>query len=192
MSVTQTLAAAVEPAAGTHADLSPVAIRTATPDDAPAIYALVASNREQGHLLPRSLDDLVAHAGRFLVLVAGANVLGCGEVAPLSRTVAEIRSLVVDAACRGRGLGSRLVDALKRRARADGHRTLCAFTHQPASFVRQGFSIVPHVWLPEKIATDCHACPLFRHCGQYAVSFSLDRVGRRPEAPAQAPREARA
>ena len=32
-----------------------------------------------------------------------------------------------------------------------------------------GFSIVPHVWLPEKIVTDCHTCPLFRRCGQYAV-----------------------
>ena len=179
MTVTQTLAAAAPPAAPSPVALSAVAIRAATPDDAPAIYALVASNLEQGHLLPRSLDDLVAHAGRFLVLVAGAEVLGCGEVAPLSRTVAEIRSLVVDASCRGRGLGTRLVDSLERRARARGHRTLCAFTHQPASFVRQGFSIVPHVWLPEKIAADCHACPLFRQCGQYAVSFSLDHLGSR-------------
>ena len=193
MTVTQTVAtAAAEPGARTRADLSSLAIRTATPDDAPAIYALVASNLEQGHLLPRAIDDLVAHASRFLVLVSGAEVVGCGEVAPLSRTVAEIRSLVVDTSCRGRGLGSRLVDALKLRARAEGHCTLCAFAHQPASFVRQGFSIVPHVWLPEKIATDCHACPLFRRCGQYAVSFSLDRLGRRLEAPAASAREAHA
>ncbi len=179
MTVTATVAVAATPAASLPVDPSGVAIRAATPDDAPAVYALVMSNLEQGHLLPRPLDDLVAHAGRFLVLVSGAEVIGCGEVAPLSRTVAEIRSLVVDASCRGRGLGTRLVDALKRRARARGHRTLCAFTHQPASFVRQGFSIVPHVWLPEKIATDCHACPLFRRCGQYAVSFSLDHVAPR-------------
>lgn len=153
-----------------------VTIRVATPDDAPAIFALVAANLEQGHLLPRALDELVAHARRFLVLATEEDeVVGCGEVAPLSATVAEIRSLVVDARCRGAGLGSGLVNALKRRARLDGYLTLCAFTHQPTSFVRQGFSIVPHVWLPEKIATDCHACPLFRRCGQYAMSFSLER-----------------
>jgi N-acetylglutamate synthase-like GNAT family acetyltransferase len=32
-----------------------------------------------------------------------------------------------------------------------------------------GFSIVPHVWLPEKIVADCHTCSHFRNCGQYAV-----------------------
>lgn len=153
-----------------------VGIRRATADDAAAIFGLVAANLEEGHLLPRTLDDLVAHAGRFLVLADEAGeVVGCGELAPLSTAVAEIRSLVVDARLRGVGLGSRLVTALKRRAQLDGHRTLCAFTHQPASFVRQGFSIVPHQWLPEKIATDCHACPLFRRCGQYAMAFPVER-----------------
>jgi hypothetical protein len=51
--------------------------------------------------------------------------------------------------------------------------TLCAFTHQPSHFVRLGFSIVPHVWVPEKIARDCVSCSLFRQCGQYAVSLQL-------------------
>jgi amino-acid N-acetyltransferase len=153
-----------------------VTIRRATPDEAAAIFELVTANIEQGHLLPRTFDDIVAHAGRFLVLAdEGDDVLGCGELAPLGPAVAEIRSLVVDARCRGVGLGSRLVTALKGRARLDGYRTLCAFTHEPTSFVRQGFSIVPHQWLPEKIATDCHACPLFRRCGQYAVAFPVDR-----------------
>jgi hypothetical protein len=37
-----------------------------------------------------------------------------------------------------------------------------------------GFSIVPHLWLPEKIFTDCVKCPLFRQCGQYAMLLPLD------------------
>ncbi len=32
---------------------------------------------------------------------------------------------------------------------------------------------MPHVWVPEKIAHDCTACPLFRRCGQYAVTLAL-------------------
>jgi len=163
------------PGAGFAAS-GPVTIRCATVDDAAALFGLVAANLEEGHLLPRSLDDLVAHARRFLVLAdETGEVVGCAELAPLSAAVAEIRSLVVDARLRGVGLGSRLVTALKRRAQLDGYRTLCAFAHQPASFVRQGFSIVPHQWLPEKIATDCHACPLFRRCGQYAMAFPVER-----------------
>ncbi len=120
--------------------------------------------------------DPSAHAHRFLVIVDRGLVIGCGEIAPLSRTVAEIRSLVVDERYRGQGLGSRLIEALRRLARIEEFQTLCAFTHQPTNFVRLGFSIVPHVWLPEKITHDCHTCPLFRTCGQYAMWYALQPV----------------
>ena len=100
-------------------------------------------------------------------------VIGCGELAPLSGEVAEVRSLVVDEASRGQHAGVALVTALADRARELGYVTLCAFTHQPSHFVRLGFSIVPHVWVPEKIAHDCVTCSQFRHCGQYAVSLQL-------------------
>jgi len=66
-----------------------------------------------------------------------------------------------------------------------GFATLCAFTHQPSHFVKMGFTIVPHMWVPEKIAHDCTACPLFRRCGQYAVTLPLRAGVRiRPEQPA--------
>ena len=158
------------------APASTIAVRPGTSADAPALYALITANLEVGHLLPRSLEDLVQHAHRFLVIVDRSAVIGCGEIAPLSRTVAEIRSLVVDERYRGQGLGSRLIEALRRLARIEEFQTLCAFTHQPTNFVRLGFSIVPHVWLPEKITHDCHACPLFRQCGQYAMWYALQPV----------------
>ena len=37
-----------------------------------------------------------------------------------------------------------------------------------------GFSIVPHLWLPEKIFTDCVKCPSFQRCGQYAMMLPLE------------------
>ena len=41
------------------------------------------------------------------------------------------------------------------------------------------------MWVPEKIAHDCTACPLFRQCGQYAVTLPLRAgVHDRPEQPA--------
>lgn len=149
------------------------AIRVGAPDDAPAMYALITANLEVGHLLPRTLDDLTRHAGRFQVITRGDQLVGCAELAPLSGTVAEVRSLVIDAAHRGRGLGPHLIDALGRKARVEQFGTLCAFTHDAAHFVRLGFTIVPHTWLPEKIALDCHGCPKFRTCGQYAVALPL-------------------
>lgn len=165
--------------------MNQVTFRQATADDAAAVHHLIASNLEVGHLLPRTMDDVVTHAPRFVVAEAGGRVIACAELAPLSATVAEVRSLVVDEALRGRQIGPRLVEELATNAIARGFATLCAFTHQPGHFVRLGFTIVPHMWVPEKIAHDCTACPLFRRCGQYAVTLAL-RAGVfvRPERPA--------
>jgi hypothetical protein len=33
---------------------------------------------------------------------------------------------------------------------------------------------VPHVWLPEKIGTDCSSCALLRRCGQFAMLDDLE------------------
>ena len=150
-----------------------IQLRTGIASDAPAIHALITANLSAGHLLPRTFEDVESHADRFVVAVSDDTVIGCGELAPLSGEVAEVRSLVVDEANRGQRTGVALVTALADRARELGYLTLCAFTHQPSHFVRLGFSIVPHVWIPEKIALDCVGCSQFRHCGQYAVSLGL-------------------
>ncbi len=105
--------------------------------------------------------------------------------------VAEVRSLVVSKSFRRVGVAARLIEELKVRARADGFESLCAFTHDARFFVRQNFSIVPHLWLPEKIATDCVTCPLFRACGQYAMILPLEAVARYASACRGAPRPGR-
>jgi amino-acid N-acetyltransferase len=160
-------------------------LRSATPADASPIYRLIADNLEAGHLLPRSLENIEEHAKGFIVAEVSGSVVGCAELAPLSRGVAEVRSLVVDQAFRGQRIGGQLVARLAADGAARGFEMLCAFTHEPAHFVRLGFSIVPHVWVPEKIAHDCTGCALFRKCGQYAVTLPL-RAGAsvRPVPPA--------
>jgi amino-acid N-acetyltransferase len=151
-----------------------VEIQSATAADAPALHALVAAHLEEGHLLPRDLDNVRRHAERFVVCRSGGEIKACAELAPLSSHVAEVRSLVVSDELRRSGIAARLVDELRRRARAAGFQTLCAFTHDARFFVRQGFSIVPHVWIPEKIATNCLNCPLFQRCEQHAMTLPLD------------------
>ncbi|MDA1306051.1 MAG: GNAT family N-acetyltransferase [Acidobacteria bacterium] len=148
-------------------------VRTATMADAEAIHQLVQSHLDEGHLLPRQLSELRAHAERFVVCDVAGRITACAELAPLSPTVAEVRSLVVSRDFRRVGLAQRLVDELRAKAKTIGFNTLTAFTHDARFFVRQGFSIVPHVWVPEKIMTDCVGCPLFRHCDQYAMVLPL-------------------
>jgi amino-acid N-acetyltransferase len=153
-------------------------LRTATEEDAEAIHALITSHALEGHLLPRELDELRRHAARFVVCDVAGGLNACAELAPLSPRVAEVRSLVVSEDFRRVGLAARLVGELRRRATASGFEMLCAFTHDARFFVRQDFSIVPHQWLPEKIATDCVGCPLFRRCEQYAMVMTLRDVPR--------------
>jgi amino-acid N-acetyltransferase len=150
-------------------------VRSASADDVDAIHRLIAAHVADGRLLPRQREEIAGHVSRFIVAVVGRRVVACADLAPLSGTVAEVRSLVVSDGVRSRGIGRRLVDELARRAAAAGFDTLCAFTHVAGYFVHMGFSIVPHTWLPEKIETDCRSCALFRTCGQYAVMLPLVR-----------------
>ncbi len=151
-----------------------ITLTTADRSQAPRLHALISANLEEGHLLPRTLGELVVHAERFTIAMRGRQLVGCAELAPLSQSVAEVRSLAVSASVRGHGVGTEIVEALRRRARREGFEKLCAFTHTPGYFIHMGFSIVPHLWLPEKIYTDCLQCPLFRRCGQYAMVVPLE------------------
>ncbi len=170
----QVEAAAVAP--DTTIDTDRVSLRTATVEEAGAIHSLIAQHVAEGHLLPRELQEIAIHVHRFVVAVHDDRILACAELAPLSRDVSEVRSFVVGQDARSMGLGRQIIDKLLRRATAEGFAKLCAFTHAPGYFVHLGFSIVPHVWMPEKIVTDCHSCVHFRRCGQYAVVRSLGRV----------------
>ena len=156
-------------------------IKRAEPAHAPVLHALISANLEEGHLLPRTLDELEVHAGRFTIVMRGKKVVGCAELAPLSSQVAEVRSLAVDARERQNGIGTMLVEDLRRRAHEDGYDKLSAFTHAPGYFSQMGFSIVPHLWIPEKVFSDCVKCPMFRRCGQYAMVAPLDTPTEQPQ-----------
>jgi amino-acid N-acetyltransferase len=151
-----------------------VTLRAAAASDANALHALISSNLEEGHLLPRRLDELTVHASRFIVAVWRQRIVGCAELAPLSSQLAEVRSLAVDASARGQRIGTQLVVELQLRAQRAGYERLSVLTHAPAYFINLGFSIVPHLWVQEKIFADCVNCPKFRTCGQFAMVIALE------------------
>jgi len=151
----------------------PMRMRQGTAADAEALFALIHEHQAEGHLLPRNLEEIRRRASGFVVSEVAGVLQACVELAPLSDSVAEVRSLVVSGIARGQGVATRLLARLRRRAVENGYDTLAAFTHDPRFFVRQNFSMVPHHRVPEKIARDCAACPLFRRCGQHAMTLSL-------------------
>ncbi|HVT48543.1 MAG TPA: GNAT family N-acetyltransferase [Vicinamibacterales bacterium] len=160
-------------------------IRTGQPADAAALHALICRHQTEGHLLPRDFTDVERHVTQFVVCEADGAIQACAELAPLSTTVAEVRSLVVSSDFRRVGVAARLIGEVRRRAEAAGFDTLCAFTHDARFFVRQNFSIVPHLWLPGKIAKDCVGCSLFRHCSQHAMVLPLKKAARYGSSPVE-------
>ena len=151
-------------------------VRAACDADVDAIHRLVSTHQAEGRLLPRSREEIAARIARFIVALENGRVVGCADLAPLSRQVAEVRSLVVAGGARSCGVGRRLVRELEKRALGSDFESLTAFTHTPGYFVQLGFSIVPHTWVPEKIEADCRSCAQFRQCGQYAVMLPLIRM----------------
>src|SRR5687767_11187753 len=103
-----------------------ILLRSGTHSDARRLHALITANLEEGHLLPRTLEELTVHAERFVVATRGRTVVGCAELAPLSPQVAEVRSLSVDGRARGFGVGTMLVEELRQRARREGFEKLSA------------------------------------------------------------------
>ena len=51
-------------------------LRAGTPEDAEALYHLITSHAQEGHLLPRELEELRRHAHRFVVCEVGGEHQG--------------------------------------------------------------------------------------------------------------------
>jgi len=96
-------------------------------------------------LLERSaLPDagLAEHRDALLVARAGDRVVGCAAL-ELYGEQALLRSVAVDDAMRGRGLGVLLTEAALNRARGEGARTVYLLTETAARFFpRFGFEVV--------------------------------------------------
>jgi N-acetylglutamate synthase-like GNAT family acetyltransferase len=109
-------------------------LRPATPDDLPAIVALLAAVQ----LPPNELED---HLDHVVVAEADGRVVGCGglEVYP-GCEAGLVRSMAVEAALQGSGLGARILAWVEEHARSLGVRELFLFTMNARDFyARYGY-----------------------------------------------------
>lgn len=115
-------------------------IRRAHLNDAAAIRRLIELYVGDGTLLPRDESFIVAHAEHFLVADEDGQIVGCVHLDEYAPSIAELRSLAVDAGARGRGVGRALVYATEALARQRGCATLFAVSNDEAYFNRFGFA----------------------------------------------------
>jgi N-acetylglutamate synthase-like GNAT family acetyltransferase len=147
--------------------------RRARPSDVSALHGLIAFYAEQGILLPRTEQNLREHLRYFLVLAENQRVVGCVALEKYSDSLAEIRSLAIDPAVRGCGMGTRLVKYALKTATRQNIARVFAVTHAPQFFIRQGFEMSSREALAEKVERDCSSCPKAQTCQLFAVIATL-------------------
>ncbi|MDQ3998391.1 MAG: GNAT family N-acetyltransferase [Gemmatimonadota bacterium] len=118
---------------------SPAIIRRARASDAPAISSLIHQHVASGTLLPRAPEFVAEHAIDFLVATVDGRVVGCVHLDEYSPSLAEVRSIVVDAAYQRRGVGVALLKAIEGLARTREYRTLFAVSNNDAFFRSRGY-----------------------------------------------------
>ncbi|MGF1648523.1 MAG: amino-acid N-acetyltransferase [Kineosporiaceae bacterium] len=116
-----------------------VQIRSALPRDVPRIAELAGAHVADRRLLAKDLVTLYEDVQEFVVTESAGQVVGAGALHVMWADLGEIRSLVVDPAARGRGVGAALVASLMARARALELRRLFCLTFEVAFFERLGF-----------------------------------------------------
>jgi len=112
-------------------------LRLARPGDTDGILALIRSHPEQ--LLPRGRADIEGLLETFWVIEEDGQVAGCCCLEVYSPKIAEVRSLAVREASRGRHHGARLVAAAVAEARRRGIPQVLVVTSNVEFFSRQHF-----------------------------------------------------
>ena len=115
-------------------------IRRARAADAAVISALIQQHVASGTLLPRSAEFIAERAIDYLVATVDGRVVGCVHLEEYSPSLAEVRSMVVDAGYQGRGIGAALVDAVEGLARRREYRTVFAVSNNEGFFRSRGYA----------------------------------------------------
>jgi amino-acid N-acetyltransferase len=117
-------------------------VRRARTADVRAIADLVDRYAGDRILLAKERVTLYEDVQEFRVAEVDGILAGCGALHVMWEDLAEIRTLAVDRAWRGHGVGSRLLTALLDQARELGIRRLFCLTFEVAFFKRHGFHVI--------------------------------------------------
>lgn len=147
-------------------------VRRARTADVPAVRRLVDTYARRRILLDKATVTLYEDVQEFWVADAAGTIAGCGALHVMWEDLAEVRTLAVDEAWRGRGVGHAVLDRLVEVARELGVRRVFCLTFEVDFFARHGF--VPIDGTP--VAADVYAELLRSYDEGVAEFLDLDQV----------------
>ncbi|MEM7345919.1 MAG: N-acetyltransferase [Chloroflexota bacterium] len=158
-------------------------IRKAQLEDVPRMMPLLEAYAKQAEILPRTEEDVYRSIREWVVAEVDQEIVGMGSLLIMWRDLAEIRSLVIDPSCQGKGIGRHLVNHLIDEAQALEIPKVFALTRKPGFFLRLAFEPTRIETLPRKVQRDCVFCPKFHACDEVAVIKVLQQNKARIDLP---------
>jgi len=150
-------------------------IRKAQIHEVPEIRRFLAEFTLDGGILPRTLADLYGQLRDYFVYrEADGPLIGLASLHICWAGLGELRSVAVDPAHQGRGIGSRLVKTCLEEARILGLSEIFCLTLVPDFFARFGFKIVPRDELLPIVWADCVNCLKFPDCDEIPMLLDLE------------------
>lgn len=119
--------------------MTSVEIREARTSDVRVIRRLVDEYSSDRILLSKATVTLFEDVQEFYVAEIDREVVGCGALHVLWEDLGEVRTLAVDKAHRGKGVGDLLLRRLLQQARHVGVNRVFCLTFEVDFFTRHGF-----------------------------------------------------
>jgi amino-acid N-acetyltransferase len=148
-------------------------IRPAKVTDVKSIHSLIAFYAERKEMLPRPINDLYENIQEFVIAEDKNKVIGCCALHVSWEDLAEIKALAIAQGYQKKGIGTKLVTELHKKARELGVKKGFALTFKPRFFEKLGYTRISREKLPHKIWGECVKCPLFPDCGEIPLIRDL-------------------
>lgn len=154
--------------------LTLITIRTPHTDEISAMIELFADEVANGLMLPRNAEEMRNNIHNWLIAEQDGDVVGCVSIVIYDEELCEVRSLAVDKSMRGKGLGSKLVEAAVDLAGQRDLLRVLTLTRAVDFFLNLGFVRDIIANYPGKVWKDCQPCPLKHMCDEVALIYHLD------------------
>ncbi len=158
----------------------PYTIRKAGFGDTGDIFNLIRAHPQE--LVPRSMNDIIQNTDRFFVAEADGRIVGAvswgilPEIGRAAHPTVEIKSLAVEAAYRGSGIGRGLVLAAIEHIRTLRPEQIIVLTFAPDFFRKFGFQEIPKERIMHKLYTGCLNCSKYDNpltCPEIAMALPM-------------------
>ncbi len=116
-----------------------IRIRKAVTDDLIELSDFILPFVQSGELLPRTFDELEDLLETLFIARLDGSIVGCAALEIYNKKLCEIRSLAVDPAAQGLGIGKKLVEACVALAEREGIYEIMAISIAEDFFRSCGF-----------------------------------------------------